>query len=94
MRQVTRPGIIGQPPPNVSDTATRSDLGLLEVKLGQFFDLQDLAEGDEQTVLLKLAVVQKNLTRAGQSIRISRLSRRFEFSFQFALHHPFGAACL
>ena len=30
VRVVTRPGIVGQPPPNVSDTASRSGLGLLD----------------------------------------------------------------
>ena len=30
VRMVTRPGIIGQPPPNVSDTVGRSNLGLLD----------------------------------------------------------------
>ena len=39
-------------------------LGLIEVQLHQFVDLQNLAERDEQTVLLHLAVAQDDFAAA------------------------------
>src|SRR5260370_24763019 len=49
-------------------------LGLLETKLSQLFDLEDLPNRDQQAVLLNASIPQRNLAVAGQRVRIGRFS--------------------
>ena len=56
--------------------------------------MQNLAERHKQTVLLDLAVAQKNLAAASQGTRIGCFSRRLKVTFQFPLHHTLGPAGL
>src|SRR5713101_3363414 len=62
------------------------------MQLSELLNLQNLAQGKQQTVLLELAVTQRNLASAGERISIVRFSCGFEASFEFTLHHAFGAA--
>ena len=56
-------------------------LSLIEMQLGEFFDLEKLTERDQQIVLPKLTVMQKNLAASSKRIRVCR----FAFCLQTAL---------
>ena len=52
------------------------DLGLFEMQLHQFVDLQNLAERDEEAVLLDFAVAQNDFAVAGERIAVGGLALR------------------
>ena len=62
-------------------------LGLLELKLHQFVDLQNLAERDEEAVLLDFAVAQNDFALSGERIAVGGFSGGFEEALNVALNH-------
>ena len=58
-------------------------LGLFEMELHQFVDLQDLAKRDEQTVLLQFAIAQENFAPARERIAVG--------GFALGVEKPFHA---
>ena len=52
------------------------DLGLFQMELHQFVDLQDLTERDEETVLLQFAIAEDNFAVARERVAVSCLSAR------------------
>ena len=63
-------------------------LGLLEMQLHQFVDLQDLAERDEQAVLLQRAVAQEDFAAAANRVAVGGLTLGIERTLQPARDHP------
>src|ERR1043166_8478535 len=55
--------------------------GLIEMELLKFLDLKKLTERDEQIVLSKLAILQKNFTRSGKRVRVGCFSFGLQTSF-------------
>src|ERR1041385_1108430 len=69
-------------------------LCLFEMKLSELLDLQNLTQGNQQTILPQLPIMKGNLARTRERIGIVRFSSGLEASFELTLNHPFGAAGL
>src|SRR5712691_6787728 len=65
---------------------------LLEMKLGQFLDLEELAERNKQIVLPQLSILQRNLAASGKRIGIGRFAFSLQTSLNFSLENTAGTA--
>jgi hypothetical protein len=63
-------------------------LGLIEMKLLQLLDLEQLPQGDEQAVLPHLTVAQNDFPPAGKCIRIRCRAARVEMALELSRHRP------
>ncbi|MEY2545869.1 MAG: hypothetical protein QOG48_986, partial [Verrucomicrobiota bacterium] len=67
---------------------------LIEMKLSQFLDLQNLAKRNEHAVLPQLSIAQRHFTGAGKRIRIGRLTACRKIAVELSLNRAGRPACL
>src|SRR6266705_2491712 len=68
-------------------------LRLIEMELGELFDLEKLTERDEEVVLPKLTIVQKDLAASGKRVRVGRFSLCLQITLELSLQNSARSAC-
>src|SRR2546423_2772636 len=67
-------------------------LSLIEMQLGELLYLEKLTKSDQQIVLPKLSVVQKNLAASSERIRVRRFAFCLQTAFELTLQNSTGSA--